>query len=293
MPTFSAPAVSTAKRTAKRLLDRHPRLLKNNALYYELQRRRAYRDFRVRPQLTARPELLEQLIHRGVAVVPRYLQRKDVDVLLSSVERTVQRAMAGDFPDHVFTVQPDILCRIAPADRLVPETHGFFSDPVICSVFQAYMSPNVRSYRREIDYRFGVSRVAQADLYHFDNWRPLCKAFLYLVDVAQENAPFVYVPGTHRQGSWRRRHDLAYEVEGTNGRFGHFFPQEMRDLRARFGWEDLVCIGEAGTLILADLRGLHRGTPLLAGRRIMLTNAFDLMSPRLDRAHRETSLSVA
>jgi hypothetical protein len=142
----------------------------------------------------------------------------------------------------------------------------------------AYMSPTAVSYRREIDYRYGISNVAQADLYHFDNWRPLVKAFLYLVDVSEENAPFVYVPGTHKQDDWRRKHNMAYDVDGTTGRFGHFFPQEYKSLQARFGWKDLVCTGAAGTLILADLRGLHRGTPLKSGHRIMLTSAFDLMS---------------
>ena len=113
-----------------------------------------------------------------------------------------------------------------------------------------------------------IAEVAQADLYHFDNWRPICKAFLYLTDVSEENAPFVYIPGTHKPASWKRRHEIAYDVYGMDGPFGHFLPQEVRALRREFDWEDLVCTGDAGALILADLRGLHRGIRNRRARRI-------------------------
>jgi hypothetical protein len=141
----------------------------------------------------------------------------------------------------------------------------------------------VNSYRHELEYRYGLSHagIRQTDLYHFDNWRPICKAFLYLTDVTEDNAPFAYLKGTHRLAPWRRRHDLAYDVQGPSGRFGHFFPQEVQDLRQRFGWDELVCTGAAGTLIIADFRGLHRGTPMRSGRRVLLNNTFDLMNPEL------------
>jgi hypothetical protein len=274
----SATVQAAAKRTVKGVLDRHPHVIKNNRLYHEVERARAYRHFAARPELTDRPDLLKQLVQDGVVVVPGFLGSNEAREILSAMGDALERGRAGHLPGYVFTTQPEILCRIAPADELVGETRTFFDHPTIRSLVDAYMSPMAASYRREIDYRYGISNVAQADLYHFDNWRPLVKAFLYLVDVSEETAPFVYVPGTHKPEAWRRRHDIAYDADGTTGRFGHFFPQEYKSLQARFGWQDLVCTGSAGTLILADLRGLHRGTPLKSGHRIMLTNAFDLMS---------------
>lgn len=267
-----------AKQAARDVLQGHPGL-KNNRLYYELQRWRAYRDIAVRPDLTAREDLLRTLVDGGVVVLPAYLSSAKASDLLGALEDTMEGARSGRLSENVSSVQPEISCRVMRIDQAIPATRRFFDDPMPRSVAQAYMSPRVASYRRELDYRYGLSEVAQADLYHFDNWRPICKAFLYLTDVTQENAPFVYVPGTHRQGGWKRRHELAYDVYGPEGPFGHLLPQEMRALRREFGWEDLVCTGEAGTLILADLRGLHRGTPLRTGRRAMLTNVFDLMNP--------------
>jgi hypothetical protein len=270
----SAPA--QAKTAAKRLLTQNP-ALKNNRLYYELEKTRAYRQIALRPELTARKDLLGELNQHGFVVVPDFLSRAEVEPMLAAAEDVIEDAKSGRLQQNFFATRPDVFFRISAADKVIPETAPYFQNPTLHSLAQAYMSPNVVSYRRELDCRFGVSESVQADLYHFDNWRPICKAFLYLVDVTEDNAPFVYVPGSHRQERWRVRHNMAYDL-GKNGRFGYFFPQEIRDLRARFGWEDAVCTGKAGTLILADLRGLHRGTPLRSGRRVMLTNVWDLMN---------------
>jgi phytanoyl-CoA dioxygenase PhyH len=271
--------VATAHTLAKRVVDRHPAALKGNRLFYELQRLRAYRRVRVRPELTERRDLLQQLTETGIALVPEYLPRTQVDEMRAAADETLEAAKGGKLPGKAFTIQPHILVRVARADVLVPATQPFFSDPVIRSVMEAYISPDVASYRRELDYRYGLTHVAQADLFHFDNWRPICKAFLYLTDVTEENAPFVFLQGSHQLGGWRRPHAITYDAWGPSGRFGHFFPQEIRDLQSRFQWPELVCTGPAGTLILADFRGLHRGTPLRAGRRILLNNTFDLMNP--------------
>jgi len=277
MPTPPTAVASRIDLVARRLLDSHPRL-RGNRLVHEIQRRRAYRQIELRPELTSRPDLVRELDERGVAIVPDYVDRATVARMLAAAEDQLERARRGEL-DDTFTVQPSVVVRIARADRRIPETRPFFQDSVIRSVMQAYMSPDVASYRRELEYRFGLAQAAQADLYHFDNWRPICKAFLYLVDVTEANAPFVYVAGSHKRAPWRVEHEIAYDARGAHGRFGHLFPQEMRELRERHGWEDLVCTGSAGTLILADFRGLHRGTPLEHGRRVLLNNTFDLMNP--------------
>ena len=145
-------------------------------------------------------------------------------------------------------------------------------------MFEAYISPDIASYRHQLEYRFGLSHMAQADLWHFDNWRPICKAFLYLVDVGEKNAPFRYLKGTQKAAPWRRRYELEYDVQGPTGRFGHYFPQEIRALRDEHGWTSWCAPGRGD----ADPRRLPRppsGTPLQDGRRVLLNNTFDLMNP--------------
>ena len=234
----------------------------------------------LRPELTERKDLLEELVDKGVVVVPDHFPRAEVETMLAAAEETIEKARRAELGDAAYSgEEQSFMWRVKNADQMVPATAPFFEDPTIANVFEAYVSPRIAEFRHEIDYRFGVGEVGQADLFHFDNWRPLCKAFLYLVDVGEKNAPFAYLTGSHRQAKWRRPHEIAFDVHGHKGRFGHLFPQEVRQLRAENpDWEELVCTGSAGTLILADLRGLHRGTPLQEGRRVLLNNTFDLMN---------------
>jgi len=245
---------------------------------HNVQRARAYRGVKLRPELTESRELLEELDREGIAIVPDYLPADQLAAMLAGADETIRKAEAGELADRTFTIQPDIVFRISQVDELIPSTRPFFEDATIESVMRAYLSPRVVSFRHELENRFGLSKMAQADLFHFDNWRPICKAFLYLVDVGEENAPFRFLRRSHRMESWRTPHAIEFDAGGASGRFGHFFPQEIRALREQHDWEEVVCTGKAGTLILADFRGLHRGTPLKSGRRVLLNNTFDLMN---------------
>ena len=203
--------------------------------------------------------------------------------MLAASEEVLASARDGGLARNTFHGERGILLRVSEADRLVPETRRFFDDPMVRGLFQAYLRPSVASYRREYDYRYGLADVGirQSDLFHFDNWRPICKAFLYLTDVGEDNAPFVYLRRTHKGAPWRLRHERSYDRYGSSGPHGYLLPAEIDALRAAHGWEEVVCTGPAGTLILADYRGLHRGTPMRSGRRVLLNNTFDCMNQEL------------
>lgn len=272
-----------AKTAVKAAIDRYPELTKRNRIYYELQRQRALRNVRLRPELTDRPDLLRELDQNGVVVVPDYLPAAEAREMLAASSEVLERARRGELPEHTFPGESGILLRVGAADALVPETRRFFADDVIRDVFRAYLSPDIVSHRHEFDYRYGLADVGfrQSDLFHFDNWRPICKAFLYLTDVSEANAPFVYMLGTHRAASWRLRHEIDWETYGPTGPHGYLFPREVEALQSRYAWEERICTGTAGTLILADFRGLHRGTPMREGQRVLLNNTFDLMNVEL------------
>jgi hypothetical protein len=280
---IAARVAEGAKGTLKSAVDRYPELIKRNRLYYELQRLRATRNVRLRPGLTERPDLLRELDELGVVVVPDFLSPGEAQDMLDASTEVLSRAKRGEIPDHTFPGEQGILLRVAFADTLVPETRRFFDDDLIRGLFRAYLSPGVVSSRHEFDYRYGLSDIGfrQSDLFHFDNWRPICKAFLYLTDVSEANAPFVYMLGTHRPAKWRLRHEIDWETYGPTGPHGYLFPREVEALQARYAWEQRICTGAAGTLILADFRGLHRGTPMRAGQRVLLNNTFDLMNVEL------------
>lgn len=269
----------TMYRAAAELVRKYP-ILKANPGYYVLQRARSFRKARVRAETASRPEVVRELEQHGFATMTGLFSPSDIDAWREAVLEIKGRVVAGERAPGVF-LNPDGppgLFRVERASEVIPATSAFFRHPELDAIARAYLSPEVVSFRNEIDVRFASNQNLQADLYHFDNWRPILKAFLLLTDVGEDQAPFRYLCGSHRWGLWRYRHEVDFDVHGPDGRFGHFFPQEVRKLRREHSWREVLGTGRAGTLILADTRGLHAGTVLRNGHRLLLSNTWDLMN---------------
>jgi hypothetical protein len=96
------------------------------------------------------------------------------------------------------------------------------------------------------------------------------KTILYLSDAAMENGPFEYLPGSH--SLWRAAADNmraglsdAQQVRFTDAQIGKL---------ARSGIAARAFPGDAGTLLLVNTAGIHRGMPLASGERYALTNYY-------------------
>jgi hypothetical protein len=98
-------------------------------------------------------------------------------------------------------------------------------------------------------------------LFHSDTFHPTAKAWLFLTDVAADEGPFAYVPGSHRVD--RRRLDWEFqksvEARHSPDRMhgeGSFRVTEAD--RAELGLPEPVrCAVRANTLIIADTSGFH------------------------------------
>ena len=123
----------------------------------------------------------------------------------------------------------------------------------------------------------------------------LVKIFLYLNDV-EENGPFEYLVGSHGRGPLSRK----FNVIGEDGYRAYAPNDEMEKLVAdlpyfelsrvpegeRTGsaapWDGkaarLLCTGPAGSLIVADTFGLHRGGYVRSGHRDLIMTTFSTNS---------------
>lgn len=91
---------------------------------------------------------------------------------------------------------------------------------------------------------------------------PLIKTFLYMNDVTEGAGPFMYLRYSHDQGKWN-----------------HLFPQQPP--RGSVGKEEdlpkedvVVATGKAGTFVLCDTSGLHRGGYATTANRFMYTSVY-------------------
>jgi hypothetical protein len=90
----------------------------------------------------------------------------------------------------------------------------------------------------------------------------LIKAFIYLVDVDADHGPFCYIPKTQPFGA-------RAAINPTSGNPKHIADEEMQAAIPAQDW--LACTGPAGTMILADTVGFHRGGKPTVGHRIVIS----------------------
>lgn len=96
---------------------------------------------------------------------------------------------------------------------------------------------------------------------HADTFYPSAKSWLSLHDVAEEDGPFVYVPGSHRATmrrlAWERAHSLRWrDTEDADTRRGS--PRVTAADLARLGLPPPVAFAvPANTLVVADTFGFH------------------------------------
>jgi hypothetical protein len=96
------------------------------------------------------------------------------------------------------------------------------------------------------------------------------KAILYLSDAGMENGPFQYLVGSHT--IWRAVTDTM-AAGLTDPLQSRFTDAEIARLAAR-GIEKRAFPARAGTLLLVNTAGIHRGMPLRSGERYALTNYY-------------------
>ena len=107
---------------------------------------------------------------------------------------------------------------------------------------------------------------------HSDAFQPSVKAWLFLTDVAEDEGPFTYVPGSHRltpeRIAWEHEMSLhAHAAERLTAR-GSF--RIDRNELARLGLpQPRACAVPANTLVVADTYGFHaRGASVRPSRRV-------------------------
>jgi hypothetical protein len=100
---------------------------------------------------------------------------------------------------------------------------------------------------------------------HSDAFQPSVKAWLFLTDVEDGGAPFVFVPGSHKPTdarlAWEKRMSVAVSRDGERLSRRGSFRIDPVDLDALGLPPPMAVTVKANTLVVADMFGFHaRGT---------------------------------
>jgi hypothetical protein len=113
----------------------------------------------------------------------------------------------------------------------------------------------------------------EAQYLHSDRHYPFVKAFFYLVDVDEENAPYTFVPGSHAVDLPRLKYEyeLSLRISKDRERFNRRSDRDATTaalheqvyevataLMRERGLREVPMTGRANTLILSNNIGLHR-----------------------------------
>lgn len=212
-------------------------------------------------------DVLRAVQRKGYCVVSDFYSgercrelRTEIDHLLATYPAQVQVDAAGS--DH----------RLFGADRVSPLIRSFYDDVFIRRIMEAHeKTDRLTGLTLAARLDFVPDNHGSGDGWHRD-WsvREQIKAIIYLSDVTEKNGPFEYIEGSHHPLTIIN--DLVQNSFSFNqNRFTH---TEIEVLLARGNraTKRILFPGKAGTLILVNTRGLHRGSPIQEGVRYALTN---------------------
>lgn len=126
------------------------------------------------------------------------------------------------------------------------------SEPILCQT-NCWWSINKSTHRSNLS--------GNAQLFHQDTeYLKFVKVFIYLTDVNEDNGPHQYVKGSSK---------IAQEKLGEN----YVISSRVEDEKVDdvFGKDNVITFtGKKGTIIIEDTFGLHKGTPVVEGARLLL-----------------------
>lgn len=218
----------------------------------------------------AQQKALDDMRRDGYAVIEDYWNRDEALAMGRRLEEYLQDGRDREFEEGAWMRFWDDrphdqgVRRIYHVEKLVPELAPYRLDPFVLGIASAYYG--VPFHSGVLVFQHNTQTNEQTRYYHVDAFIREFKSFVYLDDVDEGNGPFAYLRGTQRNHLMRLRKQVVGNAEGESPT--SFYEGDIATLIDR---EERIC-GPAGTLILADVRGLHRGTPQVARSRSVLVN---------------------
>jgi hypothetical protein len=183
---------------------------------------------------------------------------------------------AGRSDDYIVKRHPE-----NPTLSLQDPLLRFALDPALLSVVDTYLGVRGRLIYTDLWHTLPApqgSRIGSQRWHRdYDDSR-LMKVYVYFDRVDASRGAMQYVAGSQEGGRWRDpwpwRHAVSrYVPEG-----------ELEKVIPESEW--VMAAGEAGTLVLCDTSGLHRGGPSVGGCRLLATWTFVTPASLLPRRFR-------
>jgi hypothetical protein len=224
--------------------------------FYRYEKKRAVKRFSA-----YNDEMLAQVLNQGYALIPSYWSREKCKLACDKIDALIEEPSIKLWTDEHHADN-----RIMGVDKLAPEL-DLIKDPILSNqLSRLYCVDSLSGFTMGARLSYEPGNKGSGQGWHRDMAVDYqFKAILYLSDVGQELGPFQYYRGSGNALSilnFERRHQISIDQSRfTDSDITHLDKKDFREICA-----------PAGTLIIANTRGIHRGKPIEQGRRYALTS---------------------
>lgn len=219
---------------------------------------------------------LDILKKQGILIKEDFISKEECLKILNDYDADLKSLVRGDLKKvgKHWRFEKYGVYRLLDIQEKYNSTDIFFKSSYIDSIAKSYHSKNTVKYQNMIEIRPDLNKKSIADRAHFDDWRIRLKAFLYLTDVSDKNAPLKFVKRSNEP--WYRRliKEINYFVYRERGTSSYYSDEEIQKYKIEL---KNIC-SSAGTLILLDTKYIHSGSPLLDinNPRVHLASYYDI-----------------
>jgi hypothetical protein len=222
---------------------------------------------KIRVLITAKSKGVEneviELKKNGIIVIPNYLTKEKCDRYRELIDNYVDNEnsnvwMDDEKADH----------RLYFINEINDEFKEYYDSSYFKKVLSSYLgtsNPSGMLLAGKISNK--ENNKGSGGGWHRDS--PVShqfKAVCYLNDVDDNNGPFQYIPGSHKNSNVL----FAYFKKVFKAGQYRFTEFDVENYTSKFDKRVSTISGGAGSLVLVDTKGIHRGKPLNEGTRYVL-----------------------
>lgn len=209
--------------------------------------------------------MVKELHEKGYYILENFYPPEWCDSAKQEIDRLII-----DYNDQIWKDEAESDHRVFGADRVSEFIKNFYNDSRLLSLLQTYEGKTV-----EEGFTLGAKLEAKKGNkgsgggWHRDHANvKQSKSIVYLTDVNDQNGPFQYIEKSHTSFNVYKD-SIQFNFDQFQNRFTD---DEVNKLVQKEPRRLKTFTAKAGTVILTDTRGIHRGKPIEHGTRYALTN---------------------
>lgn len=208
---------------------------------------------------------LKDLEDYGVAVIPNFYTEDECKNMIDSFE-SLDEKYANFYGNdkRIFGIEKlsDIYKKLHHQNEMFKKVgEAYVGDELI---LQTTMAAQINADKN--------ATFGSGGGWHRDSFSRQFKAIAYLSDVSIDNGPFMYIKKSHKMENIQK---VIFKLKGHTPPSNYRYSEdEINIIQDLIGEEITHFVAPKGTLVLADIRGLHTGMPIKDGQRNAVFNYY-------------------